>query len=136
MKIKSTIAGGFAAFVVSIGIVGLGAVPAYAGINDCPKGYLCIWKDAAYITDGKEKAYVKFQYYIPDYGSYNYEGTNIGSTNTATSIYNNGRYDTAYMYQNTYKRDRLFTIPAGNANWSLLGYLGDNIESGYYSTYN
>lgn len=102
----------------------------------CPNGSVCIWADANGLTGNDPYATVSFSRYIPDYGGWRYKGTNIGSSNTATSIINDGISETAYMYANTSKRDRLFSIPRGNVNWALWGNQGDNIESGYYHTYN
>ncbi|SIS19448.1 hypothetical protein SAMN05880568_3456 [Microbacterium sp. RURRCA19A] len=74
--------------------------------------------------------------YIPNYSGHFYGNTSFGASNTATSILNAGRYDTAFMYAGINKRDRLFEIPVGNSNGLLFGYQNDNIESGYFATYN
>jgi hypothetical protein len=107
-----------------------------SGWDVCPNGSVCIWKDASFLTDSHPYDYVSFARYIPDYSTWMYRNTNIGSANTATSIINDGISETAYMYANKNKRNLLFSIPRGNSNWALAGDHGDNIESGYYYTYN
>lgn len=102
----------------------------------CPNGSVCIWKDASFLTNSNVYNMVNFSRYIPDYSGWMYKNTNIGSANTATSIVNDGISETAYMYANTLKRTQLFSIPRGNSNWALAGSQGDNIESGYYYSYN
>jgi hypothetical protein len=129
-------AGIAATAALAVAFSALVATPAHAGLNDCPKGYVCVWRDNFYRTGNLERAFVKFQWYIPNYADYAYEGTGIGSTNTATSIVNNGRTDTAVMYANTSKRTELFQIPIGNRNGNLIYPQGDNIESGYYWIFN
>jgi len=124
-----------ATIAAGAGVVASGA-PAIAATSNCPSKYLCIWKDTSYKTDGKDSALVKFQYYIPNYGQYKYEGTSLSAANSATSIYNHGATETAYMYANTNKGGFLFSIPKGNTNSWLVGGGGDNIESGYYASYN
>jgi len=130
--------------LVPVGIVaGVIAAPAaaHAAEKDCPLGYVCTWEDANFVTaeagpTWSGKSMVRFQYYIPNYSGLFYAYSNVGATNSATSIKNNGRFDTAYLYANPNKRTKLFELPVGNSNWSLWGAHGDNIESGYFRTYN
>lgn len=126
---------GFAAIALSAAAL-TSAAPAFAGTSDCPTSYLCIWKDAHYVTAGAGSHLVKFQQYIPNYGTWDYSGTNYDANNSATSIYNHGVSETAYMYAEDYKDELLFSIPKGHSNGALWGSQGDNIESGYYYSFN
>lgn len=127
-----------AAAVALTGGIVFGASPAFAGTGDCPSGYLCTWGDQGFQTSSKGNALIKFQYYIPNYGTLNYAGTSQNGANSASSIYNHGTSETAYIYANTYKSGFLFSIPKGNSNNDLWwqGSQNDNIESGYYASYN
>ncbi|MBD3941761.1 peptidase inhibitor family I36 protein [Microbacterium sp. NEAU-LLC] len=132
---RVTVAAIGAAALVSASVAGI-AGPASAALSDCPSSYLCIWKDASFATAGSGTAYVKFQQYIPDYATWDYAGTSYDANNSATSIYNHGVTETAYMYAEDNKDTLLFDIPRGNSNWALGGNQGDNIESGYYHSFN
>ena len=127
-----------AALVMAAGGLASTTAPAFAGTADCPSGHLCTWGDADFQTSSKGAALVKFQYYIPDYGSWTYAGTNLSGANSASSIYNHGTSETAYMYANTNKSGLLFSIPKGNTNNNLWwqGNQNDNIESGYFASFN
>ncbi|WP_292699869.1 hypothetical protein [Microbacterium sp. 69-10] len=74
--------------------------------------------------------------YIPDYALWDYVGTSYDANNSATSIYNHGVSETAYMYAGDHHSGLLFSIPKGNYNWWLPAGQNDNIESGYYASYN
>lgn len=114
------------------------ASPANAALNDCPSTYTCTWGDSDFKTEGTDSALIKFQMYIPNYGTKNYEGKSLNGANSASSIYNRGVSETSYMYSGTNKNGFLFSIPKGNSNSNLWWVAGanDNIESGYYYSFN
>lgn len=144
MSVRSRLLG---AAAVTMGLLagGFAATPAMAAEPPspwavCPNGSVCIWADPTFQThDGDPSPtynYRDFARYIPDYGGWTYRNTNIGAANTATSIVNDAYTETAYMYANSYKRDFLFNIPKGHSNQWMVGGHNDNIQSGYYYTYN
>lgn len=114
------------------------AAPAHAAKSNCPSGYTCTWGDSDFKTAGIDSALVKFQFYIPNYGTWNYAGTGLNAANSANSIYNHGVSETSSLYSGTSKTGFLFSIPIGNSNSNLWwqGAQNDNIESGYYASYN
>lgn len=135
---------GIAATTVGLLAGALTATPAMAEPPSqwdvCPNGTVCIWADPSFQShDGDPSPmynYREFSRYIPNYGTWMFRNTNIGASNKATSIVNDAYTETAYMYANTSKRDRLFSIPKGHYNQWMVGGHNDNIESGYYYTYN
>jgi hypothetical protein len=137
ISLKKRIAAIAAATVVgAVGsVVGVAAPASAYPWGRCDSSFTCIWKDANFYTDQTNRQ-VKFQRYIPNYAEWNYSYTNINSNDTATSIFNNGISETAYMYRDAGKGYQLFSIPAGNSNGWLTGGQGDSISSGYYYTYN
>jgi hypothetical protein len=132
---KKVAMGAVAAAVGIVATLGV-AAPASAANGNCPSSYLCTWKDSLSVTDGSGSALQLFQQYITNYNKYKYLGTNHNAGNSATSIYNNGITETAYMYANTGRTTILFSIPKGSWNYFLSGSHGDNIESGYYASFN
>lgn len=136
MKKPRTVAAALGAALALVGVIGV-AAPAQAATSNCPSGYVCVWGDENFKTDGTDSGLVKFYYYIPNYGGYNYEGKSINANDTISSIYNHGNTETAYMYEHANKAGFLFSIPKGNSNSNLywVGY-NDKISSGYFASYN
>lgn len=134
---KSRLAAVFVGAVMVLAGVAAVAAPASAATSNCPTGSLCIWGDSGFRTDGTDSALVSFASYIPNYSTWNYSGKPINANNSASSIYNNGRVETAFMYNNTYKTGFMFSIPRGNSNSNLLwAGQNDKISSGYYASFN
>ncbi len=135
-NVKKKLAMGFTAAAIGIAATFGIAAPASAANGNCPSSYLCTWKDSLSVTDGSGSALQLFQQHISNYNNYKYLGTNYNAGNSATSIFNNGITETAYMYASTSKRGFLFSIPKGSWNYFLSGSHGDNIESGYFASFN
>lgn len=118
----------------------IGMAPAQAATSNCPSGYFCIWGDYSYKTSGLDTALVKFYNYIPNYGYWQYAGTSIGASNTATSLYNHssGGND-ARIYKGTNGTGDGYTIGPLSSRSNLATSIAptgfnDTIESAYFCT--
>lgn len=99
----------------------------------CESGYTCTFRDANF-TGGQ----VDFQYYIPDFSEYSFEGTYVSANDRISSAINNGRSYTSCLYENAGGRGRELKMKLGYRHWNLKyanPAFNDTASSGYFHTF-
>ena len=120
-----------AAMVIGITAGGtLLAAPANAATSDCPSGAACIWGDTMYKTAGNGWAEVGFNYNIPNYSGYTYDGIR-SAYSTASSVYNNGRTSMARFYVGVNYTGPSFTLARQMGDGYLLDTSGAVTQLGF-----
>lgn len=106
------------------------AAPASASLSECGSGRTCVWSGANYATDwGTIGGFIGFEWCVDKFANH----TNIN--NKTTSVYNNGRTETAYLYDGANKSGSRVVILRGTrkANLSTIGF-NDRASSGYFTS--
>jgi hypothetical protein len=113
-----------------------------AAATTCGSGYSCVWEDPNYVTNGNTLAHIKFYYYIPELGSWNYNGTSVSGHDTASSMHNNGTSQTVYYYVDSYCSGTSFSRSAGQMDGDFTndtpgtnGYFDNKLDSGAFTGY-
>lgn len=127
---------GFVASVALTVVAVLGGAPAQAASWQdaqaaCPDGSTCIWLDSNFTTHGDVQKYLGFQYFIPDFGGYNYRYTVTNAFNSSSSFFNDGNWDDSFLFTGTYRTGYYISGPPKSyANFGPAH--NDNFESGYF----
>ncbi|WP_149084709.1 MULTISPECIES: peptidase inhibitor family I36 protein [Microbacterium] len=106
------------------------APPARASLGECGAGSTCVWSGANYATDwGTVGGFINFTWCIDDLGNY------FNINNKATSVFNRGNTDTAYLYDYPNKAGSRITILRGTGKSDLraVGF-NDRASSGYFTS--
>lgn len=128
-KIATTVA-------VLAGLTGatLAAAPAVAAPTGCPSGATCLWKDSNYLTNGSVWQNQYYQYSIPNFANYNYNGTNINLNDSVSSVYNNGNYETAYLYNYSPRSAVAFVQQIKTGTALVSSQWNDQLSSGWFQS--
>lgn len=96
--------------------------------GNCTSGYVCVWKDIGFSSNGSSQFSVRAYYYIPKLGSYSWPGGgNAGDS--ASSEYNSGTGgEAAYFFNDSGCSGTWFSQSAGNG-WSNIGSFNDKLSS-------
>lgn len=98
----------------------------------CESGYTCSFRHANF-TGGQ----VDFQYYIPDFDNFYFEGTYTSAGRDISSVVNNGRSFKSCLYEGKYGTGRKIFLWKGSS-LSNLGNLNpsfnDKAMTGYYQS--
>jgi hypothetical protein len=141
MKKRSLKLGAVAIALAVAGTIALPAAAQAAGPTGCTTlGYTCMWMDGDYKTASSSGNSVKWQQYIPNFGTWNYGSSTYNAANSASSLYNNGNTETVYLYDNTSKSGFAFSRGVQQFSTNFAGAFGvghnDNLESGYFASFN
>lgn len=126
--------------LTALGIGGAVASPASAATSNCASGYFCIWEDHDYQTNGSGSALVRFEFYIPNYGLWNYSGTSLNAANSASSLYNHSSGgNRVRIFTETNQNGAGYWIGPGSVRNNLATSIApsgfnDDIESAYFET--
>lgn len=127
---RARIVGAMIAIMISSAGVFAVAGPAAAAPSDCGVGYHCSYSGYGYTNDPMQQPSThKFLNCADDM----YIGWRTYH-NVASSAFNNGRYNTSYLYPGVKQTGTpriAFAVGLGLAN---LGSFNDNAESGYFSS--
>ena len=118
-----------------------GAGAASAAPTGCASGYMCLWKDVAYETNGSSYNEAAFEFY---HTNFRYWGawTGVNYVNDkASSVYNNGRLATARLYVNSGFSGSSFSLVRGTGDSNIHDAIGtvpypsfaDELSSGCFS---
>jgi hypothetical protein len=139
VKTKKKLLGIVGTAALTLGLSTVIAQPANAAASHCPLLYACIWQDTMYATNGNGLGLVKFEYYINNYGSYNFAGTSINSNEKASSVYNHGKSSKVRWFQHPDFLGDLIEVPVGGQDGNIHDAIGvvtrvfhDRISSGKF----
>lgn len=130
--------------MIGLSVAGLAvATPANAAPTGCDYRWACIWDSAGYVTAGSGYNEFQFQYYVNDFGTWNYDNTGLNAGNSANSAFNNGATDGAYFADNINGGGAYFHLSrnSGDADFGngvpgrSDGYFNNRLSSGYFATF-
>lgn len=117
-------------------------VTSSASATTCPSGHSCLWQDSGYNTNNLTNNRLQFQSYIPQFSDWNYSNTNLNAGNSASSVHNNGNFESAFFYTGNYQGGASFQLPRGETEGDLSNDVGwapsgfnDDLQSGYFSSF-
>ncbi len=125
-----------AALIAATAAAVLSAAPASANsLYGCDSGAMCVWRDANFATGGGNSSSYQFQYYQPNFANVSYAIMGGSVNQSVTSVYNNGNYSSAMLFDYTYA--------GGWGKWwakqtytaQLTGTYNDDATSGYFCGY-
>lgn len=111
--------GAMAAIIALLVTFGATAPASAATLNNCADGYMCLWRDTSYKTNGLTSDNIRLQAKIPNLTSYNWAAG--GSANdSVTSITNNGMTSDAYVYTNASGGGSALPVAKGDGRPNLI----------------
>ncbi|WP_172120319.1 peptidase inhibitor family I36 protein [Actinomyces faecalis] len=103
---------------------------AQAAQGDCGSGYTCLWEHDQYQGGG-----ISFERYIPDLSQWKLTNGH-GANDALSSVWNNGVYADACLFDNAYATGQRTRIPRGTWYGSLRPFgMNDKVSSVYFETY-
>lgn len=119
-----------AAILVAAAATLSSAASASASLSECSSGSTCVWSGPNYATDwGTVGGFINFTWCIDDLGDY------WSINNKTTSVFNQGRTETSYLYDGVNKTGSRITILRGTGKTDLnsVGF-NDRASSGYFDS--
>ena len=117
-------------FATGLAIVGAG-MPAHASQTGCASGYTCLWEDTNYLTNGDAYNEAAFEFYHTNFRYWGaWSGINYVNDKTS-SLYNNGRMSTVYMFNDSGFSGTFFSLSRGTGDGSLHNTVGNVPYSGF-----
>jgi len=129
---KHKIVSGAAAAIATAALVVASAGGASAAWDTCPTGKSCFWGDPEYVTLNMGSAHLWFEYYLHDFSDFNYPGTTINGTNSASSVTNNGTMARTQYFAGMGYTYPVFTLRPGGERDPNLSNGIDTIDSPYW----
>jgi hypothetical protein len=106
-----------------------------ASATACPSGRSCVWKDVGYVTNGSPYSYFGYTNYSRQYSAHNYLGTTDQVHDDVTSLHNNGNYDYARYFVDSYCGGPFFNKPPKTGVFNLSDTWDNKLDSGYFYSY-
>ncbi|WP_413228360.1 peptidase inhibitor family I36 protein [Actinomyces trachealis] len=117
---------------LAVGLAALGVTAPASASAYCEKGYTCVYQDA-YYSNGQ----LDFSRFIPQFTEWHFEGQVLrNASNKASSVWNNGRYESSFLYDHAWGRGRCLGVARGSwvDDLNTKGF-NDITSSGYFDTY-